>query len=426
VKGLRTVIGFEYKGFVSAKSFKIVTIFIVAVVLILSFLPQILSSFQGDEDTSGQNRKDTAIVLLTGDAAADAVLKQAFSAAALEKVFTGTKWLDGATEGYDAGEIEKRVADGKAVYAVSYDGGNKYKFYAPGNKLTAYSAVAVLDSYVTDVARQAAIAKLPADVQGSAQQIAGLTAEADIVEIGGNAENNFWIGYVLMFFLYFVLMAYGNYISSSVITEKTSKAMELLITAAKPIDLMAGKVIGVGLAAMTQVVCIIAAVAIGLACNLSQWKAFQPTVFEALSGANISVGLALVLFTFFVLGFFLYAFLLAALASTVAKPEEAATVTIIPILLMIASFILGFIALSGAVSKTLIAVLSYVPFCTPFIMTSRFCLGDVSALGLIFGVADMAVSVVIVAVLAAKIYRVGVMMYGSTGGLKAVVKALRS
>jgi ABC-2 type transport system permease protein len=202
--------------------------------------------------------------------------------------------------------------------------------------------------------------------------------------------------------------------------------MELLITAAKPLDLMVGKVVGVGLAAMTQVAAIIAAVVIGLASNLSQWKAFQPSVFEALSGANISVGLVLVLFIFFVLGFFLYAFLLAALSSTVAKPEEAATVTIIPILLMIASFILGFIALSGAVSKTLIAVLSYVPFFTPFVMTSRFCLGDVSTAGLIIGMLDMAVSVGIVAILAAKIYRVGVMMYGSSGGLKAVAKALRS
>jgi ABC-2 type transport system permease protein len=425
MKSLRTVIGFEYKGFVSAKSFRIVTIFIVVVVLIMSFLPQILSAFKGDEEKPGK-RKDTAVVLLTGAAASDAVLTAAFSVSALEDVFKDTKWVDGREKDYDASKIEKLVSDGTAAFAVSYDGGNKYKFYAPGNKLTAYANVAVLDAYVTAVARQAAIAKLPADTQGSAQQIADLNMEADIVEIGGNAENNFWIGYVLMFFLYFVLMAYSNYISSSVITEKTSKAMELLITAAKPIDLMTGKVIGVGLAAMTQVVAIIAAVVIGLACNLSQWKTFQPAVFEALSGANISFGLVAVLFIFFVLGFFIYAFLLAALSSTVAKPEEAATVTIIPILLMVASFILGFITLSGTVSKTLIAVFSYVPFCTPFVMTSRFCIGDVSTPGLIIGVIDMAVSVVIIAVLAAKIYRVGVMMYGSSGGLKAVVKTLRS
>jgi ABC-2 type transport system permease protein len=423
MKNIFTIIGFEYKGFARSKAFKATTIFIVAVILILSFIPRFADIFSGGED--GKERKEDAIVLLGGEAASDVVYREIFSKKTLEETFTDTKWTVWDEDGMSPDGLKAAVQKGDANYAIYFDGGAQYGFYAPGNQLMVYAAIPGIDAFVTSALRMTAIMALPEETQTVARDISALAASADIVEVGGNAENNFWLGYVVMFFLYFVLIAYGSMVSTSVVTEKTSKAMELLITAAKPLHLMTGKVLGVGMAALTQVITVIAAVALGIAANLQAWKAFQPTVFDFLTGANVTATLVILLVVFFLLGFFLYAFLLAALASTVSKPEEASTVSTIPIILLVAAFLLGMGALAGILDKTLVSVLSYIPLFTPFVMTARYCLSDVSTAGLVIGILVLLAGTVFVAWLAAKVYRTGVMMYGQKPGLRTLWKVLR-
>ncbi|MDR3304633.1 MAG: ABC transporter permease [Clostridiales Family XIII bacterium] len=422
MKRIGTVIRFEYLGYVSAKVFRVTTIIFVAAILILCFLPQIASQFSKIDAFQGE--KDKAVILLGGDALANPIYTSAFSAKTLESAVKKTTWTDGNKEDYSEEDLKKLIEGGDCLFAVYYNGGTDYSFFAAGSKISAYSALGTLDALVTESARQAAIARLPEGQRGEAAAISGMAAQVNLIEIGGNAENNFWIGYVIMFFLFYIIMGYGNYVSASVIAEKTSKAMELLITAAKPLDLMIGKVVGVGFAALTQVAAIVAAAAVGITANLTQWKAFQPTVFEMLTGANVSAALAALLLLFFFLGFFFYAFIMAALGSTVSRAEEAATTTMFPLLLLTAGLVLGFFTLSGAMNKALVSVLSYVPFFTPFVMMGRYSMGEVTVFGAAIGVIVLFAGVLVIAVLAAKIYRMGVMMYGTPATFKTVWKAL--
>jgi len=202
--------------------------------------------------------------------------------------------------------------------------------------------------------------------------------------------------------------------------------MELLITAAKPIDLMVGKVLGVGLAALTQFASMVLAVAAGIAVNMPFWKASGSSLYELVSSSNISGGLLAFLLLFFFLGFFLFSFMIAALSSTVSRQEEAATILTLPMLLLSGALGLGFVSLAGVLNKTLVAVLSYIPFFTPFVMISRYNIGDASLLEAAIGCVVLAAGVVLIAWLAAKIYRVGVMMYGTTPKLGEIFKMLRN
>jgi ABC-2 type transport system permease protein len=420
---VKKVIRFEYMGYVSTKSFRVVTILIAAIILVLCFIPQI--SAQIKQAGAFQGEKDKAVFLLGDAARADPVYGAYISRETLSAAVDDAEWTDGNGENYSETDLRGLVESGEYSFAVYCDGGLRYSFYAQGNKLSIYGAIPALNALVTEAARQTAITRLPLEVRADVAGISRMEAEVSLVAIGGNAENNFWVGYILMFFLFYVILGYGNYVSSSVVSEKSSKAMELLITAAKPLDLMIGKVVGVGLAALTQVAVIVAAFAAGIGVNLAHWKVYQPALFDLLAGSNISARLFVFLLLFFFFGFFLYAFMLAALASTVNRAEEAATIVTLPMMLLVASLVLGFVTLSGALNKTLVAVLSYIPFFTPFVMTSRFCIGDAGVLSAGVGVAVVAAAAVAVAWLAAKIYRMGVMMYGTPPTLRSIARMLR-
>jgi ABC-2 type transport system permease protein len=420
---ISTIIKFEYSGYVSTKSFKVMSAIFAVLIIAMSFVPHIMSAL--DERTKEDKTTKTAVYLLDESAEKNPIIAEAFKKDTLSKVLTKTDWIDGDKEGYDEDDLRKLVENGEVDIAIAYGGGPTFKFFVPGNKLSSYASVGPIGEFITSLAKQQAIADLPEGVRQDATEIASMVSQPEIINIGGNAENNFWIGYVLMFLLFYMIMGYGNFVSSSIVSEKASKAMELLITAAKPLDLMIGKVVGVGLAALTQMAIILASAVIGISLNLSFWKEKYSTLFDLVATTNVSPALVVVLLVFFFLGFFLYAFMFAALSSTVSKAEEAATVVTLPMLLLFASLALGFLSLSGILNKTLVIALSYIPFFTPFVMVSRFCLGEVSVLGLILGVAVLLAGVFVIAWIAAKIYRVGVMMYGKPMKLPELMKTVR-
>ena len=423
MKYIWEVFKFEYKGFISTKAFRVVTIVFVCVVLAATFVPGVIYAISSSSFGSDKAEKTEAIYVLGEEAKNDAQIAAAFAPDVLTAAVPA-KWTDGTKDGLTEEQLKEKVGGGDYVFALYYNGGSDFKFYAPGNLLTAYTSLVPLSDYITEVARQSALTKLPADVREAAVSIAGITATPEIVDIGGNAENNFWIGYVLMFFLFYVIMGYSNSVANAVVTEKTSKAMELLITVAKPVHLMVGKVLGIGLASLTQVGTMIAAAGIGLAINLPRWKEISPGLFDMLTGSNVSGLLVVILIVYFFLGFFVFAFLAASLASTVNKPEEASTVMTLPMLLLMGGMLLGFLTLSGVVNKTIIAGLSYVPFFTPFCMTARYILGDAGTSSLVLGMIVLAAAVCVVAWLAAKIFRMGVMLYGVKATPKQIRKAM--
>jgi len=141
---------------------------------------------------------------------------------------------------------------------------------------------------------------------------------------------------------------------------------------------------------------------------------------------NIPPELFAYMLIFFVLGFLIYAFLYGALGSTATKLEDINTSTMPLILLFVAAFIVSMMGMSsGNVDSTLMKVCSFVPFTSPMAMFTRIAMSTVPMHEILLSIAILAVSSAGIGVLAAKIYRVGVLLYGTTPKLGAILKAIR-
>jgi len=427
MKNILNVLRFEYKGFVSAKSFRVVMIIFIVGILVLTSVPQIMGAFQamgvGEGRETGQRSK--AAVILSGEALTNEIYSTALSPEKLGEK-TQYDWVDLSKENPSDAALEEAFRTENYIIAIRFSGGTAYEFFAAGNSMNSLDSVGTLNDIITEIVREVEIAKLPADTQAAVEHISSIAAAPKIVDVGGNAGSNFLIGYVLIMFMLYTIIGYANYVSSSVVTEKTSKAMELLITAVKPLHLMIGKVVGVGLAALTQVSAIVVAFVIGIAINLPYWTKTNSSLLGLMENNNMEISLAVIVVVYFILGFFLYAFLTAAFASTVTRPEEAATVTILPTVLVLVALLVGFLTLFGALSRTAAEVLSFIPFFTPISMLARYTLGDASIAQLLIGVGILVVAIILVATLAAKIFRMGVMLYGVKATPKQLIRALKN
>jgi ABC-2 type transport system permease protein len=309
--------------------------------------------------------------------------------------------------------------------ALAYDGGQSYMLYGPGHNLNLYGMIGVLNEFFTNVGREAAMQSLSPDARVSAEQVLGTVITGELVSVGGggDAGSSFWLSYILLYLLFMVMIMYGQFVISSVVNEKSTKAMEILITSAKPIHLMFGKVVGVGCAALTQLLMIILTTALGLFLNFGSWKEQLPDVASGIATANISLPIIIFFILFFVCGYLLYAFIYAGLGSTVSKIEDAGAVTTLPQFFVIAAFIVSILGMAN-LDAAYVKILSYVPFFSPYIMFARMSMGEAGYLQGVIAVLILVPTIVLFAWIAAKIYRIGVMMYGKPMKLKDIIKVL--
>ena len=166
----------------------------------------------------------------------------------------------------------------------------------------------------------------------------------------------------MIFALYMVILLYGQMVATNVATEKSSRAMEVLITSAKPVAMMFGKVISSCLAGLTQLLCVFGTALLCYRLTSSDWDG-NPIVSSLFGIPPYLLGYMLL---FFLLGFLLYAFLFGAVGSTATMLEDINT-SVMPITLV---FVLAFLVVlpamtSGTVDSPLMIVCSFLPFHVP-------------------------------------------------------------
>ena len=216
-----------------------------------------------------------------------------------------------------------------------------------------------------------------------------------------------------------VILLYGQMVATNVASEKSSRAMEVLITSAKPTSMMFGKVLASCIAGLVQLVAVFGSALIFYNINKDAWgdNMIVKSIF------NIPVDLFVYMLVFFVLGFLIYAFMYGAIGSTASKLEDINT-SVMPItfLFIIAFFIVMFSMTSGSVDTTLMKVCSYIPFTSPMAMFTRLCMSTVAWYEIALSIAILIGSTIGIGVLAAKIYRVGVLMYGNKPKIGNIIK----
>ncbi|MGI6263985.1 MAG: ABC transporter permease [Acutalibacteraceae bacterium] len=225
----------------------------------------------------------------------------------------------------------------------------------------------------------------------------------------------------MIFALYMVIMLYGQMVATNVASEKSSRAMEVLITSAKPTAMMFGKVIASGLAGLIQLVVIFGSAVLCFNLNRAYWSdlAIVVSIFD------MPLSLLGYMLVFFILGFFLYAFMYGAIGSTVSKLEDVGT-AVMPITMMfVVAFVVVMTALSGSMDSPLIKVFSFIPFTSPMAMFTRIAMSTVPWYEIALSAGLLTATVIGIGVLAAKIYRVGVLLYGNRPKISALLKAIR-
>lgn len=240
------------------------------------------------------------------------------------------------------------------------------------------------------------------------------------VSEGKEASDNgvgFAAGYITGFFLYISIILYGSIIMQSVIEEKSSRVIELLASSARPIDILMGKVIGVGCAGLIQM-SVWALMFAGVS-----WFAL-PAILATMGGSVTSLitPLQFIYFVvYFVLGYLIYSTLYAGAGATVEQASDAQQV-VMPITLL---NVVSFISLTAVIqnpSSTSSVILSLIPFFSPVLMMGRIfsetppfwqiALSFVIMIGTFFGVLWIS----------ARIYRTGILMYGKKYSLKEIIK----
>lgn len=240
------------------------------------------------------------------------------------------------------------------------------------------------------------------------------------------------IGVIMAISIYMFISIYGAMVMQGVMEEKKSRIMEVMVSSIKPFELMMGKLIGIGLVGLTQIFIWIVLTTglffgaqlllLGQFYDAEAISALQASgqyagtdtetfaqAFGALSGVNFfELG---VLFVFyFIGGYLLYSSIYAALASAVSSEEDSAQIMMPVTLLMMVGFYLGFACVQNPES-TLALWCSYIPFTSPMVMLVRIPYG-VSLWEVILSIGVLYGSFVALTLLAGKVYRVGILMYG--------------
>jgi len=225
--------------------------------------------------------------------------------------------------------------------------------------------------------------------------------------------------------LYIVLILYGVMVMRSVLEEKTTRIVEIVISAMAPWQLMLGKILGVGAVALTQLAIWAAAGALLVTSGLPFLIAARPELGELSNLVEYlpAAGAFGLFFVFFVLGFFLFSGLYAAVAAMCSSDEEMQQ-TQIPVTMLIVVPILFLGPVIEDPTGPLAFWLSMVPFFAPVLMFPRY-LGGAPLWQPLVSIVGILITIVIVAWVAGRIYRVGILMQGKRPTLPELLRWIK-
>lgn len=420
-----TIIGFTFKNKVKTKSFLVTTLILMVLITVGMNVPYMIKLFQGD-DASGNGIQIGVIAEENNELAGmlkayvqpetdelDQVTVQVYPSAddpGLKKAMD-----EGTTEGY----VTFAEPAGEGVPPVTYYSNNGEMNGSVRIFLQNALQQANTQLIVGDKLTQEQVTAMFAPVQINTQQLVtgGNDAEAEktIPVI------DYVVVYVLLFLFFMSIFMTGNMIAAEVTAEKSSRIMEILITSASPLSQMFGKVIGIFLVGMLQIAAIVLTVAVNL--MLPHNSTVMADFDIDLSQLNISLlvyGLVL-----YVLGYFLYAILYAAVGSIVSRTEELGQATMPIMMLGLVAFYIPMFSLGNA-DTMLVKVASFIPLTSPLSLLLRIGVGEIALWEILLSLGLLLVAILCFGWLAAKIYRTGVLMYGKRPTIKEIRKAMKA
>ncbi|MFF5086942.1 ABC transporter permease [Streptomyces niveus] len=299
--------------------------------------------------------------------------------------------IDG--EGDSGDRAEKLLRDGDVAAVISGDTAGPTMTV---ERETDPDLLAVVNAAVAEERTSRELEREGVDPVDFAQRVASSATQTRALEPSGNsAAEQFALILSSTGLLYFFFIVYGIMLAQGVVEEKTSRVVELLLSSIRPWQLLAGKLIGVAVVGVTQLV-LLGGAAVVLAEGTGAIS--LPT---AVAGTLVTMGV------WFLLGFFLFAAMLAAAAARVSRQEDLQAVVQPVMVLITTPFVLGIALLSKNAHDPVIEWLSLVPPLSPILMPARMLLGIAPAW-------QVAVSLVLAVAALAGLTRIAGRMYASS------------
>lgn len=258
-------------------------------------------------------------------------------------------------------------------------------------------------------------------------------------ETSGGTEAFAVIGFIMGFMIYITMLIYGSVVMQGVIQEKTNRVVEIIISSVRPFDLLMGKVLGIGAMGLVQmtfwaVLILGGAMFSGVIISMFLDPAnldlpASASQAELLAAADIVIPVInpfiFVWFVlYFLLGYLLYASIFSAIGSSVEQQQDAQSL-MLPVMLPIIMSIMFLQTVVQAPNSTLAIVLSMIPFTSPISMVVRYAVTEVPVWQMFLSFSILVGSFVGAIWVSARIYRVGILMYGKKASIKDLIKWAR-
>ncbi len=247
-------------------------------------------------------------------------------------------------------------------------------------------------------------------------------AITDTGEEGRGAESTFLFAYLVGFLIYFITAIYGMNVLRSVIEEKTNRIAEVMISSVRGTHMMLGKIVGVGSAALLQVAVWIGAVVLITTQSSIVSRLGVPT--ELLAGLTLPPGQAALFLAYFAIGFLEFAALFAALGAAMTTEQEAQSMQMV---LMVPLFLplLFLFQLTGEPLSRLSTVLGIFPLTAPIAMPIRIATVSIPPVQIAASLGLLVIGLFVIAWLAGKVYRIGILSTGKRPTMAELVRWLR-
>lgn len=434
----------ELTARIRTRAYRFTTAFLIILGVGLALLPTIIAFV--DRGSSGERVEVVAGDALPGVDAAAAFQQLLNTTAGGPAIPTGSGSAPSrftVVAGSDAEAARQHVLDGTASAAIvlgrNPSGDLAFQLYSQGGALSITNALirqAAGSIAIGDRLNRAGVPPvdqatlfLPPDFTVSSPDPTAPGTPGPTEEPSG-----YFTGFGLSIAIFMAIILYGTWIAYGVAEEKSSRVMEIVLAAATPFQLLAGKVLGIGTLAMLQYVIVAVPMILVLAFQ-SQISALilgspapGPGVPGLDLGAGLSIGTVLTFGVMLVLGFAVYASLFAGAASLVSRQEDinqiVAPLTIVSVLGYMVSTYAG----TGLIplDSPLVVILSFIPLFSPYLMLTRLSTGTAAPWEVLLAIALLVVTVPIALWIAARLYRSGVLMYGQPPSPRTLWRALRA
>lgn len=407
-KRVFTVIAFEFSNLAKKRVYIVLTLLLSLIVFGIFFIPGLIS---GNDTPAPEPVDAQKTIYVTGEMEDEALLIETLDAFFPEYTFL-------AAAGQSQASLIKEVTEQGQTYGVltlTRDNEAELSVYQSDmfgsvterlqNALNRYHALAALTA-----------AGIPANEANAALAPVSVSLHEIVQDLGKSQAQNYAFTYAVLMLLYMAVMIYGQIVAGSVAAEKGNRTMELLITSTKPLNLLVGKVLGNGLAGLLQLFLILGSALAGYLLNQGN--------MSALGIGSITAPMVLRSLLFFILAYFTFAFLFSALGSLVSRTEEVNQAVTAVTLPFVAVFLVAMSALFTPLSS-FVKTMSFVPLFSPFVMFVRTQMTVVPLVQILLAVLISLLTLVASAMISARIYRLGTLLYGNPVKLTDLPKLLR-